>query len=521
VANVYQFDTQGRVIEVQTTFDGNTTILVDNVEYMPFGPMRTWTYGNGLVQTTEYNQQYLPERVTVGSLFDVDYGRDAGGVNIDSVTDNVAGGSDWSQTLHYDALNRLKDEDGAFGFRAYEYDENDNRLYIWDEQQAIMQQLTYELDTNRVSTLDQVNVQLDADGNMLDDARNHTYDYDDRGRLVASYYSGNANALNRYDGFGQLSFKIQKPGDPDEYKRTFLYGQSGELLFESIFMSGGARRDLTHVWLNGVPVAFIRTRYYSNGSLMDEILTYVHADHLGTPRIGTQSDSQTISWRWQSDAFGNGDDETDPDNDGTMVTYRLRFAGQFNDGSMGKFYNYFRTYDPSTGRYLESDPVGLQGGLNSYGYVRGNPIRYVDPSGTGPLGTAIGAGIGGFVGGVGGGVVAGALGAGGGTLVAPGLGTITGGVGGVEVGVGVGTVAGAAVGGYIGDKVEDFIDRILHSQSSTAVERGRKEAEDECFDECEHHMCGKDPGPFRLCFNTCMKRKGFNTGLGPTIVPGL
>jgi RHS repeat-associated protein len=199
----------------------------------------------------------------------------------------------------------------------------------------------------------------------------------------------------------------------------------------------------------------------------------------------------------------------------------FQFTGRENDGAANLYYYRARYYNAAQGRFISEDPIRLRGGINTYAYVGGNPAMWIDPSGTGPVGQAIGSTVGGFLGGVVGGVVGGALGAGGGTLVAPGVGTVGGGVAGVEAGAAVGVVGGAAVGGYIGDKVGDVIDGIVHSNNPTAVEPGRKAAEDECFDECEHHMCGRDPGPFRLCFNTCMKRKGFNTGLGPTIVPGL
>ena len=69
-----------------------------------------------------------------------------------------------------------------------------------------------------------------------------------------------------------------------------------------------------------------------------------------------------------------------PAGQGTF-TYNLRFPGQYYDAETGKHYNYFRDYDASIGRYLESDPLGLYGGANTFGYVAGNPLRYFDRKG--------------------------------------------------------------------------------------------------------------------------------------------
>ncbi|MBU2714258.1 RHS repeat domain-containing protein, partial [Zooshikella harenae] len=99
-----------------------------------------------------------------------------------------------------------------------------------------------------------------------------------------------------------------------------------------------------------------------------------------TPRRATNTEGNIV-WAWYSDAYGVGQVADNPDGDGQSVTLNLRFPGQYYDAESGLFYNYFRDYDPSSGRYLESDPIGLKGGLNTYGYVGGNPVKYIDQFG--------------------------------------------------------------------------------------------------------------------------------------------
>jgi RHS repeat-associated protein len=107
---------------------------------------------------------------------------------------------------------------------------------------------------------------------------------------------------------------------------------------------------------------------------------FIHADHLNSPRLITNQAGQAV-WRWdQTDPFGGNVANENPSGLGTF-TYNLRFPGQYFDNETNLHYNYFRDYDPSTGRYGESDPIGLRGGLNTYLYVNGNPIGGVDPYG--------------------------------------------------------------------------------------------------------------------------------------------
>jgi RHS repeat-associated protein len=106
---------------------------------------------------------------------------------------------------------------------------------------------------------------------------------------------------------------------------------------------------------------------------------FVHADHLNAPRVVTNSSNQ-IRWRWISDPFGQLPPEENPTNLGAF-TLNLRLPGQVYDIESNLHYNYFRDYDPSTGRYVQSDPIGLRGGINTYAYVKSSPLTFIDPDG--------------------------------------------------------------------------------------------------------------------------------------------
>ncbi len=106
----------------------------------------------------------------------------------------------------------------------------------------------------------------------------------------------------------------------------------------------------------------------------EQAVFYVHNDHLGTPQAITD-ENQIIVWQAEYDPFGKATVTTE------TITNNIRFPGQYFDQETGLHYNYYRYYDPQTGRYIISDPIGLQGGLNTYAYVRGNPLSYSDPYG--------------------------------------------------------------------------------------------------------------------------------------------
>jgi len=112
---------------------------------------------------------------------------------------------------------------------------------------------------------------------------------------------------------------------------------------------------------------------------------FVHVDHLNTPRLVADSSGTTV-WKWdQQEPFGNNVADENPSGLGAF-DLPLRLPGQYLDKETNLHYNYFRDFDPSVGRYAQSDPIGLKGGLNTYLYVRSSPLNSSDPTGLLPVG---------------------------------------------------------------------------------------------------------------------------------------
>jgi RHS repeat-associated protein len=169
-----------------------------------------------------------------------------------------------------------------------------------------------------------------------------------------------------YNALDQL---VKQSGGPSGTVH-YVYDEAGHLLGE--YNSTGALIQET-IWLGDTPVATLRP-----GTPIG--IFYVHTDHLNTPRRITQPSGNQLRWTWEADPFGTATPSENPASLGTFK-YNLRFPGQIYDSHGGLMQNYFRDYDAVTGRYVESDPIGLGGGINTYAYALGSPTMYTDANG--------------------------------------------------------------------------------------------------------------------------------------------
>ena len=233
---------------------------------------------------------------------------------------------------------------------------------------------SYAATNHRLSAVGNKSRSYDPSGNTTaigSGGQAQKFVYDDRNRLRDYKVGNNVRASYRYNGKGEQVLRIDTTMAANS--RQYLYDEAGRLLGE--YTTAGTRIQ-EYVWLDDILVGVLSS--HDGGAFQ-----YVETDHLGTPRAVVNPANNAIIWRWNMNdtAFGDHAPLGDPDGNGQIYTLQLRYPGQRADPISGLNYNYFRDYDPGTGRYLQPDPIGLAGGMSTYGYVGGHPLSAFDPLG--------------------------------------------------------------------------------------------------------------------------------------------
>jgi RHS repeat-associated protein len=354
----YFYDATGRVSAITYQPSGGTTSsLLNQIAYQPFGgPAVSWSLGNGGTYSRTFDHDgriaglALPASVTIALAYDA-------ASRITGITETGLA----NKTFGYDALGRLTNYTGGALTQTYAYDANGNRTsFTATSPPSTALTYTYAAASNRltgISGSETDSFTYDANGNMLSHnspAADYTYTYNARNRRAQTLLGANATT-DVINGLGQRTVQTVVSS------QFFFYDEAGHLTGS---YNGDGSVLAETVWLDDLPVAVLEP--YA-GAL------YIAPDHLGAPHEITNA-SVNVVWYWDHDPFGNGQPTG-------SFSYALRFPGQFYDQNAKLHYNYFRDYDPNTGRYIESDPIGLRSGINTYAYVGGNPIKWVDAKG--------------------------------------------------------------------------------------------------------------------------------------------
>ncbi len=341
--------------------DVGSNVLIKDIKYYPFSRVRSWRWGN--------EKQYFRTMDLDGNIASYSFGdvirnlaRDDGG-NIISVSDssNIF----LSQKFSYDNINRLVDYylgASSVPVEHYEYDLNGNRISADINGKSYKYEYDGDADT-LLSVSGPIPKTWTSLESILHDSA-HIFKIDSY-RRISSATSGSTRFDYLYDGLQRRVTKRSNDGSATHY----IFDDDGRLLAE---LDKAGNSLVEHIWLGSQPVGVV-----NNG-----IAHYVFADHIDTPRLITDTTGRA-RWLWQSGPFGDAPPNENPGGLG-VLNYNLRFPGQYYDKESGLHYNYFRYYDPQIGRYVQSDLIGLAGGINTYVYATNNPLTFSDPSGLVP-----------------------------------------------------------------------------------------------------------------------------------------
>jgi RHS repeat-associated protein len=394
-------DAAGQVNSIGFVPPSSSTItyLVGNgsstfITHEPFGPAISLPFQNGITRTNTYDLDYKLTNATdsgTSTVLNQSYSYDANG-NPNCITDTVNAAN--SQIMTYDNMDRvLTAASGASSCATGSGGGYGSYVWTWDANGNRASQKLNGGTTDNYTYGTGINNQVTATSYS-----GFGFGYNGAGEMNAVSQSGSSlscEALNQpeqlasvtfapcstnppaasfeYDGFGQRLVKSAAVAT------AYFYGGFGNLTEETntvgqttdyIPLDPSSPRDAFY------PVAMLGVPGISSAAYG---AYYVHADRLGTPQLVTgPGTSQTVQWSTTYAPFGLTGTITNPNS----ITQNLRLPGMYSDPETGLYHNGAREYDPTvTGRYLQTDPIGLNGGTNTYQYARSNPFAFTDPKG--------------------------------------------------------------------------------------------------------------------------------------------
>ncbi|MES9993849.1 MAG: DUF2235 domain-containing protein, partial [Candidatus Thiodiazotropha sp.] len=317
-------------------------------------------YGNGIT-TTYHTKDGKLATLQAEGIYDYHYQYNNRGA-ITGINDNQQAYARY----RYDDEGRLDFAMMPFALYGYRYDGNGNRTEKIVNGDHVL--YSYAEDSNHLNqaSLNQYVIPMvhDIRGNINQNA-DAKIDYTANGQPEHIWVADKLIASYSYNTRAERTSKTVY-GDAGPVTTHYLY--ENKRLIAEMDAQGEIVRQ--YLYLGWQPVALLEA---------GKIYT-IHNNHLGAP-VAVSDTTGRIVWRAHYAPFGRAHIEDDPDGDQTAFQLNLRLPGQYEDTETGLYYNYYRYYDPESGRYLSSDPLDLNAGMNTYAYAANDPVRNIDPTG--------------------------------------------------------------------------------------------------------------------------------------------
>lgn len=340
------------VVSGITFMAGSTPLTAaSGVTWQPMNAaLASWTSSNGLANTLSYDADGRLTAISTPGVESLGFSYDTADrlIGIDNALDGTM-----TENLNYDDQSRLTSMLSGGAISSYGYDADGNR--ITSVEGGISNNASYSTTSNHLVSTTGGSTQsygYDPLGNITTLGGTTAYQYD---------------AFNRMSSAGGMSYYVNPEGQRLRKSGSlgtayFAPDASGPLMAES---NSGAWID--YLWLGGRLI----------GREVNGQLEAIGNDQVGRPQVVTNA-SQAVVWSAANHPFNQSVTLSN------SAPLNIGFPGQYYDSESGLWNNGYRDYDPQLGRYVESDPAGLVGGVNTYAYASNNPITLTDSFGLKP-----------------------------------------------------------------------------------------------------------------------------------------